>query len=373
MNVTPWLRHRRLALLAVLWALAGCQAAVPAVQRLPRYEGLLQRPLVERVQPADAAVLDRAHATNLTYGDDVRPRAADPADPLAQVVREVLDALPPPVSRLAGRHLAAVYLVQGDVGTATTEGVQDRAGRWSHAYIVLNLTALGRDANAWAAWKEGSAFRPSPGYALRFTLEPPEHDDRAGAVRFILLHELGHVLGLALGVHGDWDDPSPEPLPATRRSAFVALSWAYGPAQGPHKAGMRSRYAERFPLLSQVAFYRFDKAPTALSAAPQIYAELAQTNFPSLYATQELFDDFAEAFAITVHTRLLGRPYRVEVLHDGQPVQVFSSCIATGACADKTAQIEALLWDAPPAPAPAAGPTRPAGPAGLPSPALAGR
>jgi hypothetical protein len=334
----------RLALLGALCAVPGgvpARAEAPPVQRLSRYEALLGRPLAGRVQPADAAVLEREHETNLHYGDDVRPRAADPGHPLLPVVRGVLGSLPAPVARLAAAHLAAVYLVEGDVGTATTEGVQDAQGRWSHAYILLNLTALQRNANAWATWKEHSAFRDSPGYALAMTLAPADADDRAGAVRFILLHELGHVLGLGLGVHGSWDDA--EPGPATQRSPFVALSWVYQSAEAGRPAHMRSRFAQRFPLLGRVAFYRFDKAPLALSDAPQVYAELAQTNFPSLYGTQQPFDDFAEAFAIYVHTRLLGGPYRVQVLHDGREVARYRSCIVTGTCPGKIAALKALL------------------------------
>jgi hypothetical protein len=335
-----------LLLAALTVTLAACAPSVPEVQRLGRYEALLQAPLPARVVPADEAVLERAHQTNLKYGDDVRPRAADPGHPLAPVVKRVLAELPGPVERLAERHLAAVYLLEGDVGTATSEGVRGPDGRWSHAYIALNLSALQRDANAWATWKERSAFRPGPGYALRMTLEPEATDDRAGAVRFILLHELGHVLGLGLGVHGYWDDPEPIPA-ATRRSPFVALSWEPRPAQGQEPPRMASRYAERFPLLSGVDFYRFDKAPTALEQAPQVYAELEQTDFPSLYGTLQPFDDFAEAFAITVHALLLHKPYRVEVLHDGQVVRTYRSCIVTRACAAKIAQVQALLAAAP--------------------------
>lgn len=335
------------AVLLLAGALAGCslgQRPVPAVQQLDRYEALLAKPLADRVQPADAAVLDREQVTNRGYGDDVRPRAAAPDDPLVPVVRRVLAELPPPVARLAARHLAAVYLVQDDVATATTEGVQDSQGRWNHAYIVLNLTALKRRANAWATWKERSAFRPSPGYALNVTIEPPGGNDRAGAVRFILLHELGHVLGLGLGVHGYWDDPRPVP-PATRTSAFAALSWEVQPAHGSSPEALRSRYVTRFPLLSQVAFYRFAKAPLTLSAAPQVYDALEQTNFPSLYGTLGVFDDFAESFAIYVHAVLLRRPYQVQVLHNGTPVLTYHSCIALGTCPRKAALVAALLGD----------------------------
>jgi hypothetical protein len=336
-------------LLALPAALGACSAAspgTPAVQRLARYEGLLQRPLAERVLPADDAVLDRAQRTNLDYGEDVRPRAADPQSPLAPVVRQVLGDLPAPVARLAERHLAAVYLVEGDVGTATTEGVQDAQGHWRHAYIVLNLTALQRDANAWATWKEGSAFHPSPGYALRMTIAPPQGDDRAGAVRFILLHELGHVLGLGLQVHPYWDDPPPPPGLVRGLSPYVSLSWQLQPGRAGEPTRIVSRYAGRLPRL-KLAFYKFEQAPTALAEAPAVYADLAQTDFPSLYGSTGLYDDFAEAFAIYVHSVLLGRPYRVEVLRDGAAVAEYRSCIATGACPRKIAEVEALLRQAP--------------------------
>lgn len=341
----------QLGALAAVLAGAGCSPAVPEVQRLPRYREALTRPLAERVRPADAAVLARAHHTNRTYGEDVRPTAAAPGHPLAAVVRRVLAGLPAPVARVAEQHLAAVYLVEGDLGTATTEGVWSAPGGWGHAYIVLNLSALDREANAWATWKEQSAFRPAAGYALRFTLEPPGTDDREGAVRFIVLHELGHVLGLGLGVHGYWDDDPAPPAPAVPTappglpplSPFAALSWARVPGEAGEAPALRSRHAAAFPGPHFVDFYRFDQARSPLADAPALYAALARTDFPSLYGSLQVYDDFAEAFAIHVHTALLGKPYRVEVLREGVVVSTSTSCLADGRCPAKTAAVQALL------------------------------
>jgi hypothetical protein len=326
--------------------LGGCPPTVPEVQRLPRYRALLGLPLEQRVLPADEAVLERAHRTNRDYGQDIRPRAASLEHPLAPIVRAVLADLPPRVKRLAAPHLAAVYLVEDDVGSATTEGVQDASGAWRHAYVVLNLSALQRDANAWATWKEASAFRPSEGYALRMIVEPPEGDDRAGAVRFILLHELGHVLGLALGVHSFWDDPTPLPPGATRLSPFAALSWELRSEDASLR--VESRHAAREPALHAVRFYRFAKAPHALAEAAALYAALERTDFPSLYGTRNVYEDIAEAFAVYVHTVLLERPYQVELLRDGQVRHTYRSCIASGACPDKIRQVRALIEAGPP-------------------------
>ena len=319
----------------LLLAAAGCQTPAHPAQRLSRYPGFQAASLVSRVKPADAAIIDRAHRTNLAYGMDIRPKTVAPNHPILAVMREVLAGLPPQVRRLTGRHLAALYLLRDDFGTAGIEGIEDERGQWRHGYIVLNASALEQTANAWATWKENSAFRPAKGYRLSVQIERAGEDGQTGAVRFIVLHELGHLLGLALKVHSYWENPKPPP---PERYPFSRLSW-----RKASDGKTVSRWRKRFPRLHQARFYRFAKAPFSLTEMETVYGMLSRTNFPSLYGATNLYDDFAEAFAIYVHTRLLGKPYRVTLTRDGKVVGSFRSCLQTGKCPEKAAFLRSLL------------------------------
>ncbi|MBI3991902.1 MAG: hypothetical protein HY342_01405 [Candidatus Lambdaproteobacteria bacterium] len=338
-----------LALALVLTAAAPrALLALGAPQRIGFYGDALSRPLDERIAPADEAILDWQHRINLQYEQDVRPRTAAPDNPLIPRVRRMVAELPPGIRALAGQALVGLYLVEDDWGSGSTEAVQDAAGRWRYSYVALNLTALDKTGNAWGTWKDRSTFTPAPGHDLRMTLERPGEDSVDAAIRFIFLHELGHVVGLARQAHGFWDA---ETLPAaTRESPFVTVSWRVD-AGGAGQAGqanvaqprMVSRWQVATPLLSQLGFYAFDKAPLSMTQAEPVYRALAQTDFPSLYGATNLFDDWAEAFAIYVHTALLGRPYQVEVLRDGQVVFTYRSCMVTGGCPAKVAALKAVL------------------------------
>ena len=104
-----------------------------------------------------------------------------------------------------------------------------------------------------------------------------------------------------------------------------------------------SLWSKDFPALSRLDFYRFDEARLTGKEAFEVYDALARTDFPSLYGATNLYDDFAEAFVIYVHTRLLGRPYRVEVSGaDGRRLTAHS-CLQDGRCPRKVALLEALL------------------------------
>ena len=46
------------------------------------------------------------------------------------------------------------------------------------------------------------------------------------------------------------------------------------------------------------------------------YRALQHTTFPSLYASTNAFDDFAETFATYVHSVMLGKPARVRIVSD---------------------------------------------------------
>jgi len=306
------------------------------IQQLSFYPDALTRPIEDKVTVGGVEVLDRALKTNLDYGQNVRPINAAPDHPLIATVREVLRDLPAPIHQLASRYVVAVYLLEDDWGTGTTEGVQDGNGAWKYSYITLNLTALTRTANSWAAWKENSAFRPRPGFGVAVTIEPSDGDTVQNAIQFILLHELGHAIGLGMGVHGFWDDKGLPP--ATRNSAFVKLSW-----EPDGKGWLISRYAKKFPLLVQARFYRFDQAPLVLSDAGAVYQDLSRTNLPSLYGITNVYDDFAETFAVYVHTQLLGRPYRVDVSGSALSHYTYVSCIVAHTCPEKVRLLESLL------------------------------
>jgi hypothetical protein len=317
-------------------AAAPPTAKTPPVQRLSFYPNALGKPIEDKVTVGGPEVLDRAHKTNLEYGQDIRPVNAAPDHPLLPKVRALLRNLPPAIHKLASQFVVAIYLLEEDYGTGTTEGVQDNEGRWRNTYITLNLSALTRKANAWASWKENSAFRQEPGYRVAMTIQPPDGDTLENALHFILVHELGHAIGLGLGAHGFWDEEGLPP--ATRDSPFVAMSW-----RPDGKGWFASKYAERFPKLVEARFYRFEQAPLKLSEAEPVYRALGQTDLPSLYGVTNIYDDFAETFAIYVHTRLLGRPYKVEVFEGDRVRYTYASCLVANTCPDKVKALETIL------------------------------
>ena len=83
----------------------------------------------------------------------------------------------------------------------------------------------------------------------------------------------------------------------------------------------------------KIGFYGSRK-PLSSKRIPQIYAELAKTDFASLYSTTEPQEDFAEIFAIYVHTVIMGQPYEIWV-SSGDKVAVYEHCFATGRCVAK--------------------------------------
>ena len=171
---------------------------------------------------------------------------------------------------------------------------------------------------------------------IQMTLEDPAQDNIEGAVRFIFLHELGHVLGLALGAHGFWDA---EPLPPeTLDSAFVHLSWRAG-----DDGKLASRWKERLPLLLQLDFYSFGEARLGARRAVDAYKALAETDFPSLYGATNAYDDWAEVFAVYVHTKMLGKPYRVKITGGMGTSYTYTSCLTNGRCPEKLAAVERLI------------------------------
>lgn len=293
-------------------------------------------PLEQRVAPAPAALIHYLHADNRRHGIRDVPRSTRPHPELAKYIREAIATMPAVVHDLIRHKLISVYTVRGLGSTAWAEHISGPQQKWDRAIVVLDVQAVDKRGNTWFSWRESTAFKPTPGFALRAHITDDAQNGRVDAIRYILLHEFAHVASIGSDYLPDWNVESLPPE-QTCDYAFVCLSWnRYGKDE-------ESRYDGDFPDRSRIAYYRPTKSRLDADRAEPIYNRLATTDFVSAYAATSSHEDFAEAFANYVHTHLLGLPYRVDILRDGMVAAGMGPCWNEPRCGKKREFLESLL------------------------------
>ena len=296
-----------------------------------------------RIGPAPPELIEYLHLDNTFQGYSERPFAAGEDSEFIRDVEIAVSSLPDSVTMITDRMVFCIALIRElGGGTGYMDVVSDVDGSAAGGFIVLDEGALDRRANEWASWKEGSAFRSSTGQSLDVQIEAPGNDTRINAIRYILLHELGHVIDAVLGVT-QIDGGNTQNI---KSSGFYGLSWAYPPpSQRTLLPGdtLRSRFDASWPERETLAFYSFENSRHTLSEAASIYEWLGQTNFPTLYAATSSADDFAESFANYVHVVLDGRPYEIRLKRAEQSAILQAPCWDSPRCASKKMAVEYLL------------------------------
>ncbi len=295
----------------------------------------MKKPIPQRIGIAPDELLVFHNLDNIATAIPNRPRHAEiSADFLADVHAVAAD-LPPQILKLIEPKLAGIYFVQDLGGSAMTAHIDGGWFRRDSGWIALDAGVLSRyTANAWATWKENTPFKESPAFSLEAVIETPANDNRRNAIRYILLHEIGHILTIGEKIHPRWDKPpsTPEGFP------FAQLSWELDAATGIYasrydRVGFRDRPHVRYYFGAKLAGYKI----------PDVYDALMKTNFPTLYAATNPGDDFAESFASYVHTVMQKRPWEIRVFADGKLAKTYRTCWEEVRCADKRRLLEKFL------------------------------
>ena len=301
-------------------------------------KGWQARPLHERMAPAPDELIEKIGIENRLYDFPERPVAAAPTPGFSSALKHVEKLLPERVLRLAHERIIGFYLVADLGGSGYTEAIRDEAGKERYAVIVLDRNLLlAKRANAWATWRERSFFKPLPrnNPELLLGIEEGPDDSAENAILQILLHEIGHALGMAAGTLPSWNGDGTLPP----GHPFADLSWRTGGTP------VESLWEAAFPERRSLKIYAFDEAPLTAGQAREAYAHLARTGFPTLYAAVSPWEDFAESFANYLHVVRGGKPYAVTIRESGRPDAVFSACWNEERCAAKRAYLERWLAD----------------------------
>ena len=172
----------------------------------------------------------------------------------------------------------------------------------------------------------------------RQELKTRTNDNRKQALQYILLHELGHVASVGSNLHPPWDNWDCTSQPPGQ-FPFFQLSWQLS---DPVTCTVISKFDDSgFEHRSDVIYYFGARLAEAVS--PEVYAQLEQSNFPSLYAASSPADDFAESFVTYVHTVLMGKPFEIRIDRQGKRLITFTGCWGQERCADKQKMIADLF------------------------------
>jgi hypothetical protein len=211
--------------------------------------------------------------------------------------------LPPLHQRILKQHLQSISFMDNMPNTALTSPV-DTVGATKMFNITFRASLLAENISQWATWKEKTCFSPQAdsGYSLR--VEGGHMD----ALIYVLMHEATHIVDAVR-------DINPHPAEA---SAVVPPT--------PFTKDIWRRMnlpAEPYidSLLEQTRF-RSGK-PLPIRKAPEVYARLSETPFPSLYAMAAWFEDIAELATIYHLTAKLKQPYFIVVTKDNVEVARF--------------------------------------------------
>jgi len=129
-------------------ACAAAAARGHAVTRLDYWRSALARPPEQRIDAAPPELIEDLTLANIHDGFAEKPRAARLSRSFVRDLQAAMAELPPAVNRLVSRKLAGIYFVENLGGTGYTEAIYDDRSNPVAGFVVLDVSVLGRRANA---------------------------------------------------------------------------------------------------------------------------------------------------------------------------------------------------------------------------------
>jgi len=207
-------------------------------------------------------------------------------------VSKAFALLPPLHQRILKQHLQSISFMDNMPNTALTSPVDSKGGA-KLFNITFRAGLLDETISEWASWKENTCFeKTDTTYKVR--VEGGNMD----AVIYVLMHEATHIVDAVMEI---------TPHPADKNSVVKLTEFTKGVWQKMNIPD--EKYID--PLLEQTRFRSGKTLPASL--APEVYRKLAQTPYPSLYATAAWFEDIAELATIYHLTTRLRQPFQVIV------------------------------------------------------------
>lgn len=278
------------------------------VKKHTTWNGWKHKPIVDRISVIPQNVLEYIEIDNKIYGYEGIPQQVSIDNALNKDLIAAIEELPPEVREQLKNNLIGIFILSGLGSTGFSEHVFNDK-EYDGGFIVLDQDVLlDFTANQWASWSINSAFKKPQEYELSLKIEEDLSNTRKQAIQFILIHEMAHIIGPSIKAHPRSNEGDPKLF------EFSSFSW---------NAYDTSKYDDNFKYRKEFKLYRFEEASLELKDSQKIITDLKNTDFCSVYSSYSFFEDFAEAYAIYVHSVLMKKPYILTLSHKGKEIESF--------------------------------------------------
>ena len=265
--------------------------------RLATYAAEIRYDIADKIRPVPDIVLQSMNSADNT--DVYKNHPAEPGQ--VRLILEYFDLLPEPFREIWHDRLAGIYLVENFLGGGMADLCFDDKG---NMYMVLFLNPLifSKSMEEWIDFRDNSPFfDDNSGTEI--------HSRVSGNFRellHIMTHETAHM-------YDSYNHETPYMYPVMKSATPEKESY-------PFTDGVWADYSipvkeYDFPGRLDIASYGLGKQ-LPRSRAQELYRDLAETPFCSLYASRLWVEDFAEWFTWNYLKKTLGISYSVTVSGD---------------------------------------------------------
>lgn len=214
---------------------------------------------------------------------------------------QLYDRWPKGIKDYCQRHVARIHVVSG-LG-ASGYVLQQTEGRF---VIVLDSSAIEKRPNQWFTAKESSILElEGSGYSINHRLEADSNDQPAFTIETLMLHEIGHCIGVSAGQTFNFDIQSQPILAHTlQNGVFLMETASVTMSQELHSSfGGLQYYRDK-----RISIEDYMRRLRALPLSP----------FPTMYSTVSDQEFFADYFYAYVHCIVQKRPLSYTVSFEGE-------------------------------------------------------
>lgn len=257
--------------------------------------------VIERVTKIPDKILK--YWKDIDEQDDYTPYM--PTKQELKMIKNSIDNLPPLHKKIIKERLAGIYFVNNFLGSGLCDWVLDEKHN-TYGIMIFNTKVLKNDISTWVSKKENTCFKKNI-KDIRIKIDCGK---KYSGFLYIMLHETTHLVDYIKFV---------SPFTEVFYNKLQKMLKVNIPDNREYVKGIWKDYKipEKrydFPLRKQITFYHMSGGPKIdISHSQEIYKQLENTPFVSLYGSMNWAEDLAEYVTFYHLTQKLKQPYKISI------------------------------------------------------------